>query len=93
MQIRFLFGNLTWFHHEHLVLILKQEITLLLVISGIRMYRNPLSYVPKCSYVIGVNDGNEKDNLLTTLKLLSRVVLTILTFVPYITSCIIPHRY
>jgi hypothetical protein len=28
-----------------------------------------------------------------TLKRESRVALTILTFVPYITTCIIPYRY
>jgi hypothetical protein len=80
MQLRFLFRNLTRFRHEHVVLILKQENTSWLVISGIRRYQNPLSYILKCS-------------LLITFKLVSHVAVTILTFVPYITSCIISHRY
>jgi hypothetical protein len=41
--------NLTRFHHEHLVLIIKLEITSWFVMSGIRKYQNPLSYVPKYS--------------------------------------------
>jgi hypothetical protein len=49
MQLRFLFRNLTRFHHECLVLILKLEITSWLVMSGIRKYQNPLSYVVKYS--------------------------------------------
>jgi hypothetical protein len=47
MQLRFLFRNLTRFHQERLVQILKLEITSWLVMSGIRMYRNPLSFVLK----------------------------------------------
>jgi hypothetical protein len=64
-----------------------------LVMSGFRKYENHLSYLFKYSYLIGVNEGNEKDKLLITLKLVSCVTLAILTFVPYIISCIIPHWY
>jgi hypothetical protein len=49
MQLRFLFRSLTRFHHDHLVLILKQQITSWLVMSGIRKYQNPLSYALKFS--------------------------------------------
>jgi hypothetical protein len=49
MQLRFLFRNLTRFRHEHLVLILKLDITSWLVMSGFRMYRNTLSYILKYS--------------------------------------------
>jgi hypothetical protein len=42
MQLRFLLSNLTRFHHEQLVLILKLENTLWLVMSGVRKYRTPL---------------------------------------------------
>jgi hypothetical protein len=45
MQLRFLFKNLTRFHHEHLVLILKLEITSWLFMSGIRKYQSPLGNV------------------------------------------------
>jgi hypothetical protein len=38
MQLRFLLRNLTRFHHEHLVLILKRENTSCLVMSGVRKY-------------------------------------------------------
>jgi hypothetical protein len=49
MQLRFLLRNLTWFHHEHLVLILKLKNTSWLVMSGVRKYQIPVSYVLKCS--------------------------------------------
>jgi hypothetical protein len=49
MQLRFLLRNLTRFHHEHSVLILKLKNTSLLVMSGVRKYRTPLSYVRKCN--------------------------------------------
>jgi hypothetical protein len=49
MQLRFLFKNLTRFHHEQLMLILKLEITSWLAMSGIRKYQNPLSYGLKYS--------------------------------------------
>jgi hypothetical protein len=42
MQLRFLFRNLTRFHHEHLVLLLKLKNTSWLVIGGVRKYRVPL---------------------------------------------------
>jgi hypothetical protein len=75
--------NLTRFHNEHLVLILKHKNTSWLVLSGVRKYQTPLSYVLKCSYLIGVNLGNERDKLLITLKLMSCAALTILIIVPY----------
>jgi hypothetical protein len=49
MQLRFLFKNLTRFHYEHLVPILKLENTSWLVMSGITKYQNPLNYVLKYS--------------------------------------------
>jgi hypothetical protein len=49
LQLRSLLRNLTRFHHEHLVLILKYENTTWLVMSGIRKHETPLSYVLKCS--------------------------------------------
>jgi hypothetical protein len=49
MQLWFLFKNVTRFHHEQLVLIIKLEITSWLVMSGIKKYQNPLSYVLKYS--------------------------------------------
>jgi hypothetical protein len=84
MQLRFPFRNVTRFHLEHLVLILKHENTSWLVKSGFRKYQTPLSYVLKCSYLIGVNEGNKRDKLPITLKLMSRVALTIPIIVPYI---------
>jgi hypothetical protein len=42
MQLRFLLRNLTKFHHEHLVLILKLENTSWLIMSGVRKYQTPL---------------------------------------------------
>jgi hypothetical protein len=52
--------------------------------SCVRKYRTPLSYILKCSYLIGVNEGNERDKLLITLKLMSRVALIIPIIVPYV---------
>jgi hypothetical protein len=49
LQLRFILRNLTRFHHEHLVLILKLKNTSWLVMSGVRKYRTPLSYVLNCS--------------------------------------------
>jgi hypothetical protein len=49
MQLKFLLSNLTRFHHEHLVLILKLRYTSWLVMSGVRKYQTPLSHVLKCS--------------------------------------------
>jgi hypothetical protein len=49
IQLRFLLRNLIRFHHEHLVLILKLENTSWLVMSSVRKYQTPLSYVLKCS--------------------------------------------
>jgi hypothetical protein len=49
MQLRFLLRNLIRFHHEYLVLILKLKNTSWLVMSGVRKYRTPLSYVLKCN--------------------------------------------
>jgi hypothetical protein len=49
MQLWFLFKNVTRFHHEQLVLIIKLEITSWLVMSGIKKYQNPLIYVLKYS--------------------------------------------
>jgi hypothetical protein len=40
MQLRFVFRNLTRFRHEHLVPILKPWITSLLIMNGVRKYRN-----------------------------------------------------
>jgi hypothetical protein len=48
-QLRFLFRNLTMFHHERLELILKHKNTSWLVMSSVRKYKTPLSYVLKCS--------------------------------------------
>jgi hypothetical protein len=41
--------NLIRFHYEYLVLILKLKNTSWLVMSGVRKYRTPLSYVLKCN--------------------------------------------
>jgi hypothetical protein len=49
MQLWFLLRNLTRFHHEHLVLVLKLKNTSWLVMSGVRKYQNTLSHVLKCS--------------------------------------------
>jgi hypothetical protein len=49
MQLRFLLMNLTRFHHEHSVLILNHKNTSWLVMSTVRKYHTPLSYVLKCS--------------------------------------------
>jgi hypothetical protein len=49
MQLRFLLRNLTRFHHEHLVVILKHKNTSWLVMSSVRKYQTPLSYILKCS--------------------------------------------
>jgi hypothetical protein len=49
MQLRFLLRNIMRFHHEHLVLILKLKNTSWLVMSGVREYQTPLSYVLKCN--------------------------------------------
>jgi hypothetical protein len=49
MQLRFLLRNLTMFHHEHLVLVLKVKDTSWLVMSGVRKYQTPLIHVLKCS--------------------------------------------
>jgi hypothetical protein len=38
MQLRFLLRNLTRFHHDHLVLILKLKNISWLVMSGVRKY-------------------------------------------------------
>jgi hypothetical protein len=83
MQLRFLLRNSTRFQHEHLVLILKHENTLWLVMSGDRKYQTPLSVVLRCSFLIGVNEGNERDKSLITLKRMSHVALTFLIIVPY----------
>jgi hypothetical protein len=84
IQLRFLLRNLTRFHHEHLVLILKHENTSWLVIVALGSIESPLSYVLKCSKLIAVNKGNERDRLLITLKLMNCVALTIHIIVPYI---------
>jgi hypothetical protein len=42
MQLMFLLWNLTRFHHEHLVLILKLKNTSWLVMGGVRKYQTPL---------------------------------------------------
>jgi penicillin-binding protein-related factor A (putative recombinase) len=44
--LRFLLKNLTMFHHEHLVLILKHKNTLWLVVRSVRKNQ---TYVLKCS--------------------------------------------
>jgi hypothetical protein len=49
MQLRFLLRNLTRFYHEHLVFILKLKNTSWMVMSGVRKYQPPLSYVLKCN--------------------------------------------
>jgi hypothetical protein len=49
MQLRFPLRNLTTFHHEHLVLVLMLENPSWLVMSGVRKYQTPLSYVLKCN--------------------------------------------
>jgi hypothetical protein len=49
MQLRFLLRNLMRFHHGHLVLILMLKNTSWLVMSGVRKYQTPLSYVLKCN--------------------------------------------
>jgi hypothetical protein len=49
MQLRFLLRNLTRFHYEHLVLILKHKNTSWLVMSSVRKYQAPLCYVLKFS--------------------------------------------
>jgi hypothetical protein len=49
MQLTFLLRNLTRFHSEHLVLVLKLKSTSWLVKSDVRRYENPLSHVLKCS--------------------------------------------
>jgi hypothetical protein len=56
--------NLTMFHHEHLVLILKHKNTSWLVMSSVRKYQTPLTYVLKNSWLIGNNKGNERDKSL-----------------------------
>jgi hypothetical protein len=84
MPLRFLLRDLTRFHHEHLVLILKLENTSWLFMSGVRRYQTPLRYILNCSYLIGVNEENERDKLLITLKLKSSVALTIPIIVPYV---------
>jgi hypothetical protein len=43
-----------------------------------------MSYVPNCSYLIGVIEGNERDNSLITLKHMSHVALAFLLVVPYV---------
>jgi hypothetical protein len=42
MYLKFRLKNLTRFHHEHLVLILKHKITSWLFMSSVRKYQTPL---------------------------------------------------
>jgi hypothetical protein len=49
VQLWFLLRNLTMFHHEHLVLIIKLQNTSWLVMSGVKKYQTPLSSIIKCS--------------------------------------------
>jgi hypothetical protein len=84
LQLRFLLRNLKRFHHENLVIILKHRNNSWLVMSSVTKYRMPLSYVLKCSYLIRVNEENERDKLLITLNLMSHVALTFPIIVPYV---------
>jgi hypothetical protein len=84
MQLWFLLRNVTRFHHEHLALILKHKNTSWLVMSSVMKYSTSLSYVLKCSLLIGVIEGNERDKSLSTLKHMSHVALTIPIIVPYV---------
>jgi hypothetical protein len=52
--------------------------------SSVRRYQTPLTYVLKSSWLIGVNDGNEIDKSLITLKHMSRVTIAFLIVVPFI---------
>jgi hypothetical protein len=52
--------------------------------SSSRKYQTPLTYVLKLSWLIGVNEGNERDKLLITVKYMSRVALAFLIIVPFI---------
>jgi hypothetical protein len=95
MKVRFLFKNLTRFPHEHLVLILGLKITSWLVMSSVRKSKPPpLSYVLKCSQLIGVNEGNANIKSLITFKACEpcRYCLTCLCRIS-LTSCIILHRF
>jgi hypothetical protein len=66
------------------VLILNYKDASWLVMSSVRKYQTPLGYVLKCSYLIGVNEGNERDKSLITLKLMNCVALSFLIVVPFI---------
>jgi hypothetical protein len=46
----------------------------------------PLRYVLKCSYLIGVNEGNVRDKLLIALKLMKRALLPSLSLCLTLTS-------
>jgi Na+/phosphate symporter len=52
--------------------------------SSVRKYQPLLTYVLKCSELIGVNQENERDESLITLKHMSRVALTFLIVVPFV---------
>jgi hypothetical protein len=51
--------------------------------SSVRRYQIPLTYVLKRSSLIGVNERNERDKLLITLKHMSRAALAFLIIVPF----------
>jgi hypothetical protein len=52
--------------------------------SSVRRYQTPLTYVLKHSWLIGVNEGNERDTSLITLKHMSHVALAFLIIVPFV---------
>jgi hypothetical protein len=74
MQLRFLLRNLTRFHNEHLVLILKHKNTSWLVMSTIKKYQTLLTYVLK--YLIVLNLGASRVmSLLVLFKAFACLVL------------------
>jgi hypothetical protein len=54
-----------------------------LVMSSVRKNQTPLSYALKCSWLIGVIEGNENYKSLIALEHVSRLIITLLVLVVF----------